>query len=490
MPDYPTVKNPLLPASPPSSRRLGAGPTSTSLAIKGKGLSSASFRNFFSRSFYQLSTAGTQIRLGAPTHKRIGPSSSFTETKRSLTGLSKKYSHTVAKGASSDPVVHYNGPCDTLDQLPGEKLAWIKREPVSAEGLRHPLLDCSGSIVLRKPVTRSQTFPLVQQPISVAAPKAAFYLRVIQIVSQNATKPCYLRCSVQVDNCICTGGPVAAEKCGKHNIQADVDETFIFDIDQPTSATLKVFTQPKPSIFSTRTHLQGETCLGKEEFRLYVQPCDKVLRRITLGSTPACQILVIYGTYMSNGAQVLLDNKCIYAGFITVYIRGRATPKWERFWAALHGTRLLLYDFEFRDTRPPLYEIPLDYFVHVSHPPTDDDERQVDVGSLGLALQFTERALNRHDLRYLEETTLFECRMYVLPDSMSTSRDWEQAFAYIANLLNHYRDMESGSMSSLSYTTASSLGLDGSGFYSSFDESISESEDAFESSTVPSKFMW
>ncbi|KAI7854796.1 hypothetical protein BDC45DRAFT_508147 [Circinella umbellata] len=539
MPDYPTVKNPLLSSSPSTStsspRRLGSGGASASLTIKG--LSSASFRNFFSKSFHQLSTAGTQIRLGGTSHKRIGPSTSFTADTKKRPYLTNKVSGTVLSTSStqvatqiggtnfsgrssnnnnnitnnnknykngtiggkggSDPVVHYNGPCDTLDQLPAEKLAWVKREPVSAEGLRHPLLDCSGSIVLRKPVTRSQTFPLVQQPISVAVPKATFYLRVIQLVSQNASKPCYFRCAVQVDKCICSGGHIIAEKCGKHNIQADIDETFLFDIDQPTNAILRVFTQQKPSIFNARAHLQEETMIGKEEFRISVQPGDKVLRRITLGSAPACQLLVIYGTYVSSGAQVLLDNKSIYAGYITVYIRGRATPKWERFWASLHGTRLLLYDFEFKESRPPSYEIPLDYFVHVSHPPTDDDERQVDVGSLGLALQFTEKALNKHDLRYLEETTLFECRMYVLPDSMTASRDWEHALAYVATLLNQYRDMENArgtSISTLSYSTTSSYGLDGGSYYSGYESAFGsdadDDDDDFATNTVPSKFMW
>ena len=148
MANYPTVKNPLLQSSPPPRRSTSGGPSSVNI----KGLSSASFRNFFSKSFHQLSTASSQIRLGGSSHKRIGPSSSFTDTK-----VVKKQSSAATKGASSDPLVHYNGPCDTLDQLPDEKLAWIKQEPVSAEGLRHPLLDCSGSIVLRKPVTRSQT---------------------------------------------------------------------------------------------------------------------------------------------------------------------------------------------------------------------------------------------------------------------------------------------------------------------------------------------
>ena len=150
---------------------------------------------------------------------------------------------------------------------------------------------------------------------------------------------------------------------------------------------------------------------------------------------------------------------------------------------------MLLFDFEFKDSRPPLHEIPLDYFVHVSHPPTDDDERQVDVGSLGLALQFTERALNMQDLRYLEETTCFECRMYVLPDSMVTSRDWEQAFAYVAGILNQYRDMNDGSMSSLSYASGSDMDLDEGELYSDYD-SDEESEEDFYTNTVPSKFMW
>ena len=72
----------------------------------------------------------------------------------------------------------------------------------------------------------------------------------------------------------------------------------------------------------------------------------------------------------------------------------------------------------------------------------DDDERQVDVGPLGLALQFIERALSKRDLRRLEETPHFECRMYVLPDTMEESRDWEAAFAYVASLLDQYRNMD------------------------------------------------
>lgn len=88
-----------------------------------------------------------------------------------------------------------------------------------------------------------------------------------------------------------------------------------------------MFTQPRTArIIRGFTRHQEETCIGKEEFVVPVQSCEKQLRRISLPGTPECQALVIYGTYVSSSAQVLLDNKCIYSGYITVYIRGQFTP--------------------------------------------------------------------------------------------------------------------------------------------------------------------
>lgn len=56
----------------------------------------------------------------------------------------------------SEPLVHHNGPYDTLDQLPEEKLNWISKETTDYKELRHPLLDYPKSIVLRKPHHRNQ----------------------------------------------------------------------------------------------------------------------------------------------------------------------------------------------------------------------------------------------------------------------------------------------------------------------------------------------
>lgn len=104
-------------------------------------------------------------------------------------------------------------------------------------------------------------------------------------------------------------------------------QVLFSDIDQPATAVLKVFTQPRTArIIRGFSRHQEETCIGKEEFVVPVQSCEKQLRRISLPGTPECQALVIYGTYVSSSAQVLLDNKCIYSGFITVYIRGQFAP--------------------------------------------------------------------------------------------------------------------------------------------------------------------
>lgn len=147
----------------------------------------------------------------------------------------------------------------------------------------------------------------------------------------------------------------------------------------------------------------------------------------------------------------------------------------------------------------------------------DDDERQVDVGPLGLALQFIERALSKRDLRRLEETPHFECRMYVLPDTMEESRDWEAAFAYVASLLDQYRNMDHDDdddddddydHASTTYTGSLSLGETSSSYMTSYSQDIYEAyghydEDDYSDGTiedeededgnpivVPSKFMW
>lgn len=141
----------------------------------------------------------------------------------------------------------------------------------------------------------------------------------------------------------------------------------------------------------------------------------------------------------------------------------------------------------------------------------DDDERQVDVGPLGLALQFIERALSKRDLRRLEETPHFECRMYVLPDTMEESRDWEAAFAYVASLLDQYRNMDHDDDddydddASTTYTGSLSLGGASSSYMTSYSQDIYDAyghydEDDYSDGTVededenpivvPSKFMW
>lgn len=76
--------------------------------------------------------------------------------------------------------------------------------------------------------------------------------------------------------------------------------------------------------------------------------------------------------------------------------------------------------------------------MDVFHPPTDDDERLVDVGSLGLALQFSHESLNDN-----ESYADLEYRMYILPDDQERSQEWEQAFMHASSLINEFRYDES-----------------------------------------------
>jgi hypothetical protein len=74
----------------------------------------------------------------------------------------------------------------------------------------------------------------------------------------------------------------------------------------------------------------------------------------------------------------------------------------------------------------------------VFHPSTDDDDKHlVDVGSLGLALQFSKQVVTCHlELQQLAATIQpsFECRVYVLPDNREQSHKWETALVHVASL--------------------------------------------------------
>lgn len=81
-----------------------------------------------------------------------------------------------------------------------------------------------------------------------------------------------------------------------------------------------------------------------------------------------------------------------------------------------------------------MYKISIKAILDVFHPPTDDDERLVDVGSLGLALQFSHESLSDS-----ENYTDLEYRMYILPDDQERSQEWEQAFMHASSLINEFR---------------------------------------------------
>lgn len=169
MSNYPTIRNPLLPSPPTSSSRSRFRKTellsnlslaNTSSTIK-TSMSTASIRSFMSQTINQLSNASSTFRFGP--NKRIMPSTPSTTISTNF--LSKSVTdHIINKptkkkdlqNTTCEPLVHYNGPFHTLESLPTEKLNWIKDEQTSAL-VKNPLTNYSRSIVLRKPLSRSQT---------------------------------------------------------------------------------------------------------------------------------------------------------------------------------------------------------------------------------------------------------------------------------------------------------------------------------------------
>lgn len=158
MSNYPTLQNPLLTSSPPPRpRRLFEG-ISSSASIRGlSSVSTASFKQFFSKSIQQLSTAGSQLRLANPSSKRIGPASIHSGDSNYDYFKKPSPSATRMLVPKSGPVVHYNGNCDTLEELPAEKLDWVLQEDELWNNGSPLLSNHRGSIVLSKPYGRCQT---------------------------------------------------------------------------------------------------------------------------------------------------------------------------------------------------------------------------------------------------------------------------------------------------------------------------------------------
>lgn len=78
------------------------------------------------------------------------PSLSFTLFKKRLPSKSISL-HSLKR---LEPIVHYNGPYHTIDQLPDEKWQWIRHPSLaeSQQGLQNPLANwISSSLVFRKP---------------------------------------------------------------------------------------------------------------------------------------------------------------------------------------------------------------------------------------------------------------------------------------------------------------------------------------------------
>ncbi|KAL7318117.1 hypothetical protein PS15m_004379 [Mucor circinelloides] len=420
MSTFKTVRNPLLDGQEQGFRE-----------------STISFRSLFHQSHAKLSNRFHH------SSRKIVPTSS-KERKKKVSAVVHLPQH-IKQEQQSEPYVHYNGPFETLDQLPKEKLDWITQETSSNKELRHPLLDYPRSIVLRKPHHKNSSLLDHQhrQHPSLMKPKATFYIRVLQVINQNSSKPCLLRSSIELNDQLFEGSFSVSQKCGKNGSQANLDETYILDVEKPSSTTLSIYAQPKTTLGALNSRFrQPEVCLGSQVFKIPMRPCEKKLKRITIQdaeSNNQYQVLVVYGTFVSSRVMTLLDNKLIYEGFITVYTRGKLIPRWARYWAALYPGHIELYDFEYKERRKALYKISIKALLDVFHPPTDDDERLVDVGSLGLALQFSHESLSMENSMNPD----FEYRMYILPDDHERSQEWEQALMHAASLINEFRYDES-----------------------------------------------
>lgn len=129
----------------------------------------------------------------------------------------------------------------------------------------------------------------------------------------------------------------------------------------------------------------------------------------------------------------------------------------------------------------------MDNFISAFDPSEEDEEEiRIDIGARGIALQFTEKAIHKHERRWMLDD--LECRMYLLPESSAAAREWENKFNYVASIFNEVRgwDENSGASSSINSNTSDDYS------YQSSDEEEDEDENGSFTNylTVPLKLMW
>lgn len=102
----------------------------------------------------------------------------------------------------------------------------------------------------------------------------------------------------------------------------------------------------------------------------------------------------------------------------------------------MRATQLELYDFEYKESKSAQVVLSFHMLEKVFHPSnTDDDEQMIDVGTLGLALQFTPYYRHIKSSSAVEENIT----MYVLPDDASSGHEWENSFSHCASLVEEFR---------------------------------------------------
>ncbi|KAI9016235.1 hypothetical protein CLU79DRAFT_764070 [Phycomyces nitens] len=496
MTSYPTIKNPLIPSPPPKrisrSRLLSSFSSSSTLKTS---VSTSTFCRFMSKSLLQLSNAKVGV-LMTPTRRIMPTSKPLSSHSDLILADDKKKKDIFGKAkASVEPAVHYNGPCYTIDQLSDEKLAWIRQEHTAGflgQNLKNTLSNYGRFIVLCKPYASSQAITnshhIVKKP---HGPKAMFYLRILQVTNTESSKSCKFRCSVQVNQEFCMSSYVTSEKRGKSSTEANFDETFLFDVSEPTTATISLYSQPRSaSVFNIRGRAD-DICVGEESFHITLDPKEKHFQRFEIHdkSQPnkysSYQVLAVFGMYISQRAQILLNDTILIADYVTVYVQGPMAPKRERFWAVLRGVKLEMYDFEYREARPTRYILPLDTLVEAFYPNMNKDDRhQMMNESHCLALQFSENSLSPFDEKSVQDDLdSFEYRMYMLADTAEGSHDWLNALNFAASIFDELHNETHGNMDNGSFTNSQDSDLD-------MRYSISSCTDHSNLKTIPAQLLW
>ncbi|KAF9155562.1 hypothetical protein BG015_009435 [Linnemannia schmuckeri] len=275
------------------------------------------------------------------------------------------------------------------------------------------------------------------------------FVKLMQITNRATSKLFDIECNLRVGNMERTSHPVRSFKDNPGNT-ATMNEVFLFDVEEPFQLEIEVSETPIATKFDTMAGFSNTQSVnqGYLHLPLVLEPLEKSVRTyklrqaicmtdesqqplVSVAAIKAqskekvdCEIVVMIGPVDYRS----WENEVLFEGHLTVMTRGLRIAlslavyrfAWKRYWAALQGNAVKLYDVEYQTKRDPITTISLAHVLAVQPPDYD----KVDVDSNGFALVISPIGINMTNASEFDLASNMDNIIYAFTDSAHLHESW------------------------------------------------------------------